>query len=177
MLNNEHHDRLIKDLDNICRVANIPKQMMHKSAGEFLSVEEMKWLVSFPVQQRENRGLVFTGKHTPSPDIKMMAMTAALLRNYVDSRLITVQALLDAHEHRSGELPDPTVLMIPNLFVKQGGKGLPSWKMQIVYDILLSRFAAGRLTVAYVENLGAMGAEYGSLFIQHLETNYLVSNG
>jgi hypothetical protein len=106
----------------------------------------------------------------------MMAMAAALLRNYIDARVITVQTLLEASEHHH-EIPDPTVLLIPNLFVRQGGKGIPSWKMSLIYDLLLSRFTAGRVTVAYVEDMNLMAADYGALMAQHLKAGYLISEG
>lgn len=171
MLSQQYHSRILADIDNICRRANVPKKMLDQSAKEYCSGTELQWLTRFPFYQRKNQGLVLLGKHTPGPDIKMMAMASALLRNYVDARLLTVQGLLQDYEN-GGVAPDPTVLFVPNLFVRQGGKGLPSWKMQLVYDLLLSRFTSGRISVLYVEDLGAMAAEYGQLFAQHLEANY-----
>lgn len=176
MLTAEHHDRLIKNLDAICHTANVPKSFLNKSAKEFCIGGELDWLTHFPINQREGRGLVLLGKHTPPPDIKMMAMAAALLRNYIDARVVTVQTLLEAYESHN-EVPDPTVLLIPNLYVRQGGKGLPSWKMQMIYDLLLSRFTAGKVTVVYVEDMKALAAEYGSLIVQHLEASYTISEG
>lgn len=169
MLSPETHARIIADLDHICHTANIPKLMMYKSAKDFCSGKELEWLTRFPVHQRNNQGLVLTGKHNPPPDLKMMSMAAALLRNYVDARVVTVQSIISSIIDNE-EPADPTVLLIPNLYVR--GQKAPEWKMSLVYDHLLSRFTAGKLTVVYVEDLKSMGQEYGQLFVQHLESNY-----
>lgn len=175
MLSPIYHARLLADADHVCQTAQIPKGMLQRSAKEYVTGPELEWIQNFPVHQRASRGLILVGHHTPPPDIKMMALTAALLRNYVDARIVTVNTLISAHNDKDAEIPDPTVMMIPNLFIRQGGKGLPSWQIQIVYDTLLARFTAGKPTVAYVENMDALGKEYGSLMIQHLTTNYVVS--
>lgn len=174
MLTPERHGRLLADIDNIARTANVPKSMLFQSAAKYCDGAELEWLKRFPVHQREGRGLVLTGLHKPPPDLKMMAMAAALVRNYVDARVITVQSLLDQHE-ATKEMPNPTVLLIPNLYVRQGLKGMPAWKVQLIYDLLLSRFTTQRLSVVYVESLDAMQAEFGHLFVQHLQASYLLS--
>jgi hypothetical protein len=176
MLSQEHHGRIIADIDNIARRANIPKSFLNRSAKEFCKGTELEWLKKFPANQRAGNGLVLLGTHEPAPDVKMMAMAAALIRNYVDAKVLTIQTLLDAQQ-RDLEVPDPTVMFVPNLFVRQGGQGLPAWKMQIVYDVLLSRFTNGRLSAVYVEDMAALGSTYGHLLVQHLESNYLVSQG
>lgn len=176
VLDPKTHARILADKENLARVANIPVSMLFESAKKYCDPAEIDWLTRFPVNRRMNRGLVLTGNHTPPPEIKMMAMTAALVRNYVDARVITAQALLQSIEDGKGEVPDPTVMFVPNLFVRHGGKGLPAWKVQILYDLLLSRFTAGKVSVLYVESMDAMGAEYGHTFTGHFEANYVFSN-
>jgi hypothetical protein len=176
VLDSVRHERILADIDNICSRAGIPKQMLSKSAVGICNITELNWLKKFPQFRAANTGLLLTGKHVPAPDIKMMTMAAVLLRNHIDARVITLQTLLDIHKG-GNEVPDPTVLLIPNLYQRLGGKGIPSWQLQIAYDILLARFTAGKVSVVYSEHIDHMAAEFGSLLPAHLLANYVQSEG
>lgn len=170
VIDKELHKTLLQDLDSVCLMAGIPKALIYESATATLGHKELNWLVSYPEQLIANNSLLLTGKHDPTADTKMMAMTASMLRNFIDARVIPLNTLLDRAE--AGQVPDPRVLLIPNLYVRLHGKTLPSWKIQQVYDILLSRYISGRLTVAYVEDPKALEAEYGLLFWGHLQAHF-----
>ena len=172
----EAHARLKADRINICRVANVPVTMLEKSATEYCKDPELQYLRKYPRYQREGKGLLLTGLHKPGADTKMQAMTCTFLRNFIDARVLTVQHLLDEHEE-AGIFPDPTVLLIPNLFVVQTGKALTAWMTQLLYDLLLSRHVAGRMTIAYVEDMDGLGKVYGSYFKQHLAEHYIEAKG
>jgi hypothetical protein len=170
------HARLIADAPSICRIAGVPWAMVEKSATEYLPGPELDFLRRYPHHLRAGKGLLLTGKHKPGPDTKLQAMGGAFLRNFIDARVMTVQALLDIHDEE-GSFPDPTVLLIPNLHVVQKGKALTAWMNQLLYDLLVTRRTSGRMTIAYVESLEALGTAFGSLFRQHLEDNYIVVDG
>jgi hypothetical protein len=175
VLSKQIHGRIWEDRENICRIANIPVTMLEQSAQGICNATEFEWLKHYPAYKRQGKGLALTGKHTPPPDTKMMHLVAALLRNHIDARVVTLQGVIDAMDR--GDSLDATVLFIPNMFQRQGPKGLHPFKMQMVYDLLLSRHAKGKLTVVYVEDLKAFGSEFGMVFQQHLEANYLISAG
>jgi hypothetical protein len=105
----------------------------------------------------------------------MMAIAAALLRNFIDARVVPLNTLLSSVD--SGKPIDPTVLLIPNLFVRGGGKTVPAWKMQQAYDLLLQRSVSGKLSVVYVESMDGLKEGFGMVFGQHLEGHYEVSAG
>lgn len=166
------HERLIADIEGVCTTANVPRYMLQLSATEFCSPPELEWLKAYAANRARGRGLLLTGKmSTPSPETRMMAMTAAFLRNFVDARLLPLNTLLQMVEDKVD--CDPTVLFVPNLYLRQGGKALPSWKMQIMYDLLLGRLTSGKLTALYVEDMAAMASEYGPAFRGHLNDHYI----
>ena len=67
--------------------------------------------------------------------------------------------------------------MIPNLYLCSLGKTLPAWKIQTLFDLLLSRYTAGHLTVFYVEDMQALAQDYGPMFAGHLNTVSIFSQG
>jgi len=173
MLTAERHSRIIADRTSYARAAGIPEWMLEESATKYCDGKTLDWLRRYPVHRRSGRGLCMVGKFTPPPDTQMQAMAAALVRNCFDGRVMTAHMVLDYHE-RTHDVPDPTVLLVPNLFVRQAKAGLPSWKMAVLYDVLLSRFTMGRATVVYVEDMQGLASEYGALMAQHLEANYVI---
>lgn len=173
MISQTTHKRFLDDLDHICAVANVPKSMVFKSAKDFCAKTEIDWLLNFPRYEREGKNLCLVGMHSPSPETKMMAMACTLLRNHLDARVLPLNTVL--HLIADGFPPDPHILLIPNLYIRQGGKTLPSWQMQQVYDLLLARLVAGKPTIIYVEDMNALGMEYGSVLSQHIKDHYITS--
>lgn len=169
------HERLIANLDNYCETANVPPKYVHQSMKALLPADapEIEWVTRFNHYRREGvGGLLFIGKvKAPTVDERMMAMTGALLRNYLDARIVPLNTLLSVQE--DGGSLDPTVMMIPNLFIAgAAGKTLPAWKAQQVYDVLLARLTQSKPTVLYVEDMAALALQYGSVFAGHLNTHY-----
>lgn len=169
ILNPVDHARLIQDLPHICRVANVLPTYVHKSMQGVCSATEVSWVQGFRKHQQDGTGLLLAG--VSNPEARLMSIAGALLRNYVDARVFSVSSVLSMKE--ANNLPDCTVLLIPNLFMRSKGTGLPSWKVQIIYDLLLSRLVSNKPTVAYVEDIEALASEYGTLFSDHLTNNYL----
>ncbi|ATS92329.1 hypothetical protein DLP05_053 [Stenotrophomonas phage vB_SmaS_DLP_5] len=168
------HARLLAGIDQFAATAGIPPHFIHKSTREHLSDKEIQWLRDYPEHKQEAEGLLLTGIHDPDPATKMQSMTAAFLRNFIDARLMAVNQILDLIEQHS--MPEPEVLLIPNLFQSAYGKAFPAYKVQQLYDLLLGRVAKGKLTVVYVQNMDELEAEFGVLFRGHLNT-YEVSKG
>jgi len=175
ILDNQMHSRLLDNLDELCAIANVPKAMLSQSATHYLSPVELDWLRNFRTYQSRNIGLSLTAANERSPDVKMMAMAAALMRNFVDARVLPVNTVLQIAE--DGGSLDCTVLLIPNLLIRALGKALPAWKVQMLYDVLLQRFVSNRLTVVYVESMSALETEYGSVFANFLRENFVQSKG
>lgn len=175
VLDPEKHARLIEDQDHICEKAGIPKSFIHKSCKEDLNPVELDWLVHYHRNRLEGNNLLLTGVSDVPVEVKMMGMTASMLRNFIDARVIPLNTLFQMVEE--GNSPECTVLFIPNLYLRMYGKALPAWKVQQVYDFILARFVAGKATVVYVEDPKALEQEFGPLFYNHLMNHFTVSVG
>lgn len=161
------HKRLLDDFDHICSVANTPSKYVRESMVGICDSVEIDWVVNFRLYRSLFPGLLLAGK--PQAEERCMAIAGALVRNFIDARVVTLSTLLDAAE--KGNAPDPTVMVIPNLYVSSYGKTLPAWKVASVYDLLLARWTAGKPSVLAVEHLQGLQQAYGLAFAQHLQ-NY-----
>lgn len=171
VLDKDRHARLIADLDHVCEVANVPRLFIQSSMKEYCDKEEVDYVVNFRIRRDKLAGLVLSGKS--NPDSRCMAIGGALIRNFIDARLMSLTQLLDAADTKS--VPDPTVLIIPNLYMQTAAKVLPAWKISQLYDVLLQRLTANKPTVMSVESMQGLESQYGSLFAQHLQQHYTIS--
>lgn len=171
IIQDERFDPLRRNLTKFCQTAGIPERFVHHSMSTLPGVteQEMNWIRHFKRNLSSGvAGYVLVGQD--NPENRLMGAVGALLRNYVDARVITLASLLDYQE--AGNVPQCTALMIPNLYTDAGAKGLPPWKVQIVYDILLSRLTTGKATFGYVESMEGLAKAYGKFFADHLNTHY-----
>lgn len=168
ILDPQQHERLIQDMAHVCKTANVLPTYVHKSMYGICSEDEISWVQNFRTHQSQGTGLALVG--VDNPEARIMSIAGALIRNYVDARVLSVASVLSLRDANS--LPDCTVLLIPNLFMRSKGTGLPSWKIQIIYDLMLSRLTSNKPTVVYVEDMDALASEYGRLFADHLNLHY-----
>lgn len=166
------HARLLEDIHGVSAKANIPIEALHTSAKTVLKPLEIEWMLSLDMRPSglRGRGLMLVGGDAED---KLIAICAALIRNFVDARIVSLNSLLDGHS----TTPNPSVLIVPNLYVKAIGNVLPSWKVQQLYDTLMSRKAAGQLTVGYIEDLSSLKKDYGAVFERHIKNNYEIIQG
>lgn len=162
------HKRLLEDLEHMCTIAGTPEKYVRGSMTSVCNAEEIDYVTNFRVYRKLYPGFAIIGEKVNATE-KCMAISGAFIRNYIDSRVVTLIPLIDAIE--AGDAPDPTVLIIPNLYVCSYGKTLPAWKVASVYDLLLSRWTANKPSVVVVEDLEALQVSYGMVFEQHLK-NY-----
>jgi hypothetical protein len=175
ILNAEHHKRLIADMEHVCQTANVPASFVHRSMKGIVTQPEIDWVVNFNANRNNGvAGLLLIG--SVHAETRMMAMCGALLRNFIDARIMPLNTLLALQE--KDVLPEPTVLFIPNLFLRSTGKsmGIPPWKIQVIYDVLLQRFTSGKPTVLFVEEMEGMAQAYGQVFADHLSSHYKLVN-
>lgn len=165
VLDHTVHARLIADIDDVCRTASVPRTYIESSMAEFCGADEIDWVRRYPEHRRAgNPGLLLHGGS--KSQARCFAIAAALIRNFVDARVVSLNTLLI-------EQPDPTVLVCPNLYHRQhDGKPLAAHEIRTLYDLLLSRMAAGRQTVVFVESMGELVEKYGVL-VGDLLSGYL----
>jgi hypothetical protein len=153
------HARIMQDLPHVCEVAGVQPKFMHESMVKYCGPVEVDWVRKFHQYRREGcPGLLLQGG--PRPDTRCQAIGAALVRNYIDARVIPLNRLLDLGTGND-TVPTPTVLLIPNLCIVSMGKSLPAWKIQQIYDVLLYRSVQSKPSVVYVEGMAEVERTYG----------------
>jgi hypothetical protein len=168
------HARLIQNIDQVAKDANVPVPVICKSVKPMCSPEELAYIVHMHSNVNEGMyGMVFTGPPTNPMNTKMMGIAGACLRNYIRARVMTVQTVLD--DLKANKMEQPTVLLIPNFYVgkKQGGH-IPDWQVSQLLGMLYSRQSAGLQTFLYVADIEGLHQEYGELFKSHLTENFLI---
>lgn len=163
LLDAKEHSRIIADFERVCSTAGIQGHFLYESMTKYCGGIEVDWVKRFWKHKAEGvPGLALVG--VKRPDTRCQSIAAALVRNYVDARVIPVNTLIE--QTSNGNVPPaPTVLLIPNLFMTaMGGKNMSAWRVQAMYDLLLERSTKGKPTVVYVENLDGLVPVYGEPF-------------
>lgn len=173
VLDAKEHSRIIADFERVCTTAGVQGHFLYESMTHYCGATEVDWIKKFWTYKAQGvSGLVLHG--VPRPDTRCQSMAAALVRNYVDARVIPLNTVIDGTQN-GNVLPNPTVLLIPNLFMSAMGKNLPAWRVQAVYDVLLERSIKGKPTVVYVEDLNGLVAVYGEPFRDFLSRFRIVT--
>ena len=170
----EVHRGLLGDLEFYTNIAGIPSSMVLKPMSDFCGEEEQNYVSRYrSLPDADIFGLIYTGQaNAITAHTKMMAMTGAYLRNFIDARLLSVQ---DVIRMVKGHETQPTVLLIPNFFIQEGRGGRQAqWEIPELLGLLLDRHAAEKQTVVYVDSVVDMAKEYGPLFAAHF-SEYFVS--
>ncbi len=168
----EVHHRLVADIDHIAETAAIQPKWIWTPLAESVDDAVVKWVKGFKKHsQTNNSGLCLTGPKPQQAALQMSAIAGALLRNFIDARVITTAQVYD--RAKSGEIPNPTCLLIPNFFLGEShGIKLASWEIAALQDLLFDRHMRGQSTVIYATSYDAMAKEYGSAIAQLVQANY-----
>lgn len=176
ILNEEIHARLLDQIEQVATTARVPRYMIHESASKYLTGPELEWLKNIRKARLHGQvGLALVGQQgTVAVETKMMAMAAALVRNFIDARVIPLAELLP---ESTSTMEHPTVLFIPNFYVVSHGKPLASWQLQQLHSLMLKRFVEQRVTVLYIQSMDKLEAHYGEGITTHIKQNYQILEG
>lgn len=167
VLDPTYHAQLLAAIDEVSAHAGIPRSFIYKSAKEFCTPQELEWLTKYRAHRARNSGGLCLYGVGDRITARFSALAAALVRNYIHARVVSLSDFLDNEEAMDG-----TVLFIPNFYVTAEGKPLAAWQIQVVYDHLTKRFLEGKMTVVYVENLETMQKHYGSLVADFIGSEF-----
>jgi hypothetical protein len=170
VLTREVHELLVPHLERFANDANIAPECIWTPLGEVCGPAEVDWVDRFKFHRGDKVfGLAYVGWN-PAPPVedRMAAIAGALIRHFINARLMTVHRLIDAANE--GTVPDVSCLLIPNFFL--GTSDIPRWRLSLLFDALLHRHASGLQTVVYASDLQAMGSQYGAALKRHVETHY-----
>jgi len=167
------HQPLLDDWENIAREANVPVGCLEVPMKSTCTDAEIEYVKALRRKASENKyGLVYMGdKPTYPMTNRMIAITAACLRNYIEARVMTLDEVLQ--NVKKGDMPSPTVLLIPNFHVgnSEGGK-IADWQVSGLLSMLYDRQVSGKQTFLYVRSLKGIQTAYGDVFAQHILANF-----
>lgn len=174
VLKEEHHSRLVADLDRFAHDAGISPIWLATSMVGVCGNEEIAFTKSFRKRKANGGkvGLCYTGTQgEPSVEDRMAAMTGCFLRNFIRARLMTLGRVV---EHiKDGAMPEASVLLIPNFFLtKAEGGAISDWRVAELLDLLMQRQLDGQDTVIYLSSFKSLGTEYGSQFVTFIGNHY-----
>ena len=172
------HVQLLSDIAGYTRTAGIPEHYVWTSATEYCGAEELAYIgtikQSLTDRDGENIGMVYIGDvEGAAINERMMSIAGVCLRNYINAKVMTVQAVLDAI--KQGTMPsNVSVLLIPNFFsARADGGRIAEWEIANLLGLLYQRQQDGKHTILHVSNMKELGAEYGKSFKKHLQSKFV----
>ena len=173
ILDAKEHSRIIADFERVCTTAGIQGHFLYESMTKYCGPEEIEWVKKFWAYKSQGLpGMVLSG--VTRPDTRCQSIAAALVRNWVDARVIPINTLIESTQN-GNHPPSPTVLLVPNLYMTVMSAKVPAWRVQTMYDLLLERSTKGKPTVVYVEDLKGLVNVYGEPFRDFLSRFLLVT--
>lgn len=168
-LDPEHHAVFVKRIDEFAATAHIPVQYILDPMTKHCTAEDIDWMKTYRKHTREGKyGLCYFGKQTRPVLPRMMSITGAALRNFIDARVLPVQQLLELA--RQNDVPEPQLLLIPNFYID--GSQPIAGTGQVLSSLLIDRMATSQQTVIYVESLTKMEDAYGTWITAHITDNF-----
>lgn len=167
----EVHAQLVESMEGYCQVANIPDAFVYRiRMDKYCSADEINYVKTYKRTRRVGiAGFMYAGRSV-GVDERMMAMTGAFLRNYIDARLMTIQQV--TQKLKEGEDVDASVVLIPNFVSSSARSKPPGWVVDSIQGWLLSRYARQRPIVAYIKSMVALRASWGDVVRDHFANRF-----
>lgn len=177
LIDEVRHIQLLSDIAGYTRTAGIPEHFVWTSATDYCGEDEIEYIgtikKSLSDRDGENIGMVYVGEVDGAAiNERMMSIAGVCLRNYINAKVMTVQAVLDALKQQT--MPtNVSVLLIPNFFSsrKDGGR-IAEWEVANLLGLLYQRQQDGKHTILHVSDMTELAAEYGSSFKKHLQSKF-----
>lgn len=178
LIDEVQHIQLLSDIAGYTRTAGIPEHFVWTSATAYCGDDEIGYIgtikKSLNDRDGQNIGLVYVGDVDGAAiNERMMSIAGVCLRNYINAKVMTVQAVLDAL--RAQTMPtNVSVLLIPNFFSSRADGGrIAEWEVANLLGLLYQRQQDGKHTVLHVSNMKELGKEYGPSFKKHLQSKFV----
>lgn len=174
LIDEKAHATLLADLSHWSRQAGIPERFVFSSMRDYCGATEVDYVLNIMSNpDAEPIGMVYHGKiKGASINDRMMAIAGVCLRNYINAKVMTLQDVIEAL--KQGDMPSPTVLLIPNFFLSSDSGGrIAEWQVSGLLGLLYKRQQEGKQTVLYVSNRKELEAEYGTPFTEHMNGKFV----
>ncbi len=171
LLDEKYHERLLMDVEKVTEQAGIPLNFVWSKLSDYCDPEDSEWVRG--MRLNNDCGLAYVGNFENPVADKMMAITGACLRNYIDAKFIPLQDV--AASLKRGHPPVASVLLIPNFCIgKAGVDDVPPWEVSALLGMLYTRLAKNQKTVLYIGSMAALEKNYGTAFKQHITNHFTV---
>lgn len=178
LIDEVQHIQLLSDIAGYTRTAGIPEHFVWTSATDYCGEREIEYIgtikQSLNDRDGQNIGMVYVGDVDGAAiNERMMSIAGVCLRNYINAKVMTVQAVIDALKQQT--MPsNVSVLLIPNFFSsrKDGGR-IAEWEVANLLGLLYQRQQDGKHTILHVSNMKELAKEYGSSFQKHLVSKFI----
>lgn len=167
-LRREVHERMIIDRAYYCRLAGIQEHWLWQPLSQHAGTRELKWIRRLKFHPGAGvQGLLYVG-NAAHASVSMQALTGALVRNFIDARIRTLDEVL---EKSKSDMPDrdASVLLLPT-FCSEAGE-VVDWRKQAAWSLLSERDRAGKLTVLFASSLETVKLCYGTAIWEILSSN------
>ncbi len=167
MLNKQDHQRLMDALPTIVAQSHVPEVFIRTTAHGNCDESDIAFLTNYHALKMNGvAGYCKVGGKGASRKLNFVA--GALIRNYVDARVLSLESSL------TGAGEEPTVLLIPDFCVETNdGRPFVGWKVQQTYDLLVTRMSKSKPTVLYVQKFDLLETNFGTSVADFIETNYM----
>lgn len=170
------HEQLLANVAGYTRTAGIPEHFVWTSITKYCEKQEVAYVLglkdSLVHQDGETIGMVYIGDLEGAPvNERMMSIAGVCLRNYINAKVMTVQAVLESM--KAGAMPtNVSVLLIPNFF--DVDCHIAKWQISDLLGLLYQRQQDGKQTVLHVSSMEGLEAGYGESFNKHLRGKFVV---
>jgi hypothetical protein len=171
LINEQTHMQLLADIEGYTRTAGIPEHFVWTSVSQYCDKDELDYVrtIKDSLVRKDGSviGMVYVGDKIKGAPVneRMMAIAGVCLRNYINAKVMTVQAVLEAM--KTGSMPtNVSVLLIPNFYNKDCK--IAKWQISELLGMLYQRQQDGKHTILHISSMKELASEYGSSFKNHL---------
>lgn len=171
VLHYDIHNRMVMNLEFYAVESGIPMHYLYSKCKHLLLPCDLAYLASWrDFQDKEIVGAFFT-KQSEKYIERMYAIVAIMLRNLIDAKFITIQALVSSL--KNNQAINSKVVCIPNFcLTKKKGGDVASWELSSIVGWLLERQSRGQQTIIYVDNPKLIEEQYG-VVVSNMCSNYM----
>ena len=169
LIDDEKYHRLRLALPDITRQSNVAQVYIENTAVGNVDREDLTYLKNYRQNISENKGGYL--KISNDCHVKFLYMAGALIRNFIDARVCTIDQTLELDSN-------PTVLFIPDFCTLSKDDRINApWRLQELSSLIISRFDGKRQTILAVRDKEALLKHYGSSLYDFLLNNYEQGEG
>lgn len=158
VLDPKTHSRLVADIDNVARRSGLGERykslIWEKPDPHLLEQMEVSWMKQVLIYAQtgmwghEKLGIAYPDK-VPHVADRMRAMTARLIRNMVDARVLSLSEILSERKANDG-IVEGTCIFCPDFMIPEYLTTLSDWDRKEMIGWIKDRAKSGKPTSLYV---------------------------